>query len=1144
MADSADVEKSEPENADLVAEGTDSFGVEGTDAQESITEEIVEKNNAEVEDALVSTEKEEGNEEEQLVEAKLPEESDEIENEILENPEMEDDYCEYGEKISYSSLAEEKEEEDEFSAPYESSRDSDVREETYGEYAEEEYYPEYLNLPEDYYYMAEGEEEYTYVEKVEEENVKEEEESSSASTLSNIYSKLSPFFIEWSFGVSKVSKIINLTKNEQFEVFYSSSHFGVIYDYRRNAMKFLPGHNSNIKSISADASGRWLVTSDDGDDSAIIVWDHDRNLPCWSLYNIFSGKGPKCVQISQDARFLAALSSDGIPRCKFYLWTFGREQADGEIDLEETAGDAVHVAFNHLDTTQFAVTLEWKVIFVEWVSDKSVLEKHAAAVRMRKGKIGVFRETLFLDDNHTAITSSSTGYVSVWCDNISKEEEKTEDAPGSIKKNYVKTVRIHKSGITSLQLVDNAILSSSEDGVISFHDQSISLLYWVPRYVFESVVSVSCNLLPQRPEQLDPFCDGFDSLPPSNASNSEEEVANFLETEEEGFRESGSDDEQHSKALNFVEEIKKKRMIVPSDYTIERKPFYIRDFIYLTSKGKFGYVSHHRTKVKHFLYPFEAPILSIDCHPHSPHFVIGNSVGRVDLYQQKHKKLLVSEVIAKEGISALKYSPKGRYLFAGLKNGTILILDPILLTVKTKIKIGSSEIIKICFTSNEKLFAYFDTENAVYLHKLSKMESKLLSKKWQFMGGYRSHFKPIRDLMFDEEYESRGTTNLPRLFSIGEDRMLVEYDLTNMLPRDLKLKSIDRIEQTAIPQCFTICPRFGSNISYLISNNEYKLKVMDRKTRICTKTTLGPTADSPITFMKVITDSKAEDKTAKMIYATERHIGLLLLPHTGNPFEGMGMIGHPVKIKAIAISNDFNYLYTVGLNDTSILMWKINAKSIDIGFQLGGSGIEPFMSLVEGGSEGFLFKEIQDFFYYSQIIHQGENANLNRSVSKTLPLCELPDLFRSLGYYPTDYEIENMLYEASHQNFEETGTLTKEILFDDCVKLYLNHRPLNGITLESINKALLSIADIRDPTCVLVEKEELYKALEERAEAMSHEEVVGYLCILLLSKDEKDPLPPTMTLKDFADDVLGIDLNITEEYVREITHPFEKQAEN
>jgi hypothetical protein len=49
--------------------------------------------------------------------------------------------------------------------------------------------------------------------------------------------------------------------------------------------------------------------------------------------------------------------------------------------------------------------------------------------------------------------------------------------------------------------------------------------------------------------------------------------------------------------------------------------------------------------------------------------------------------------------------------------------------------------------------------------------------EWDFVGVRRSHYKPITDILFSNPDEDEPI----QLFSLGEDRMLIEYDLVNRL---------------------------------------------------------------------------------------------------------------------------------------------------------------------------------------------------------------------------------------------------------------------------------------------------------------------------------------------------------------------------
>ena len=55
---------------------------------------------------------------------------------------------------------------------------------------------------------------------------------------------------------------------------------------------------------------------------------------------------------------------------------------------------------------------------------------------------------------------------------------------------------------------------------------------------------------------------------------------------------------------------------------------------------------------------------------------------------------------------------------------------------------------------------------------------------------------------------------------------------------------------------------------------------------------------------------------------------------------------------------------------------------------------------------------MQDFFYYSMIRSKDENTTKTRKLDGNVPLDELPNLMRAMGYYPTNQEVQNMKDEV------------------------------------------------------------------------------------------------------------------------------------
>lgn len=75
--------------------------------------------------------------------------------------------------------------------------------------------------------------------------------------------------------------------------------------------------------------------------------------------------------------------------------------------------------------------------------------------------------------------------------------------------------------------------------------------------------------------------------------------------------------------------------------------------------------------------------------------------------------------------------------------------------------------------------------------------------------------------------------------------------------------------------------------------------------------------------------------------------------------------------------------------------------------KIGGEELKPYYHLLEGGQDGCLFYQMQQFFYLGKLLHQGDNPSIHRSVSDKLLICDLPDVLRGIGYFPSEFEVTN-----------------------------------------------------------------------------------------------------------------------------------------
>jgi Ca2+-binding EF-hand superfamily protein len=93
---------------------------------------------------------------------------------------------------------------------------------------------------------------------------------------------------------------------------------------------------------------------------------------------------------------------------------------------------------------------------------------------------------------------------------------------------------------------------------------------------------------------------------------------------------------------------------------------------------------------------------------------------------------------------------------------------------------------------------------------------------------------------------------------------------------------------------------------------------------------------------------------------------------------------------------------------------------------------------------------MKDFFYYSMIKSENENTTKTRKLDGTVPVGQLPNLMRAMGYYPTEQEVKNMIDEVKNSVLAETGVPTTHVSLDKFITLFVNHRPVYGIGKNNI----------------------------------------------------------------------------------------------
>jgi len=139
---------------------------------------------------------------------------------------------------------------------------------------------------------------------------------------------------------------------------------------------------------------------------------------------------------------------------------------------------------------------------------------------------------------------------------------------------------------------------------------------------------------------------------------------------------------------------------------------------------------------------------------------------------------------------------------------------------------------------------------------------------------------------------------------------------------------------------------------------------------------------------------------------------------------------------------------------------------------------------------------MKDFFYYSMIRSKKEDTTKTRKLDGTVPIDELPNLMRAMGYYPTEHEVKQMTDEVRYSEYQEDGIQTETVDLNTFIRLFVNHRPVYGIGKNNIEEAFKSLCN-ESGNDQYINKDEIKSYLRNEGEPISTEELDKYLTYLV-----------------------------------------------
>lgn len=450
----------------------------------------------------------------------------------------------------------------------------------------------------------------------------------------------------------------------------------------------------------------------------------------------------------------------------------------------------------------------------------------------------------------------------------------------------------------------------------------------------------------------------------------------------------------------------------------------------------------------------------------------------------------------------------------------------------------------IVFSPDNRHFAATDTFSRIGLFRYGSPYStnENEKKEWTLVGRYQfNEGAGINSFSFNDSGN--------KIFCCTLDKYVHEFELNQTSKYEankLPAPKSNKIENEGDINCLVMSPLHTQGKDHLIiANSEYKLRLIGTVPPnsntdynfIVKQTSLGPTYGRPINKLRVI---PGLDKDKRMLtFSTDYKIfGLIYLPMDGNPYRMMGVIGHPNQIKEIRTSKNLDYIFTTGGSDYVINVWKHNIHPLIDAVQSGGEGIDPHLTLLEGGRDGLMYQEMVDFFYYTQIKSKDENTTKPRTLGDHVDRVYIHGLMAAMGFYPSQADLTYMYNEIRYSRSEAEKydkSLENNFTFDMFVKLYINHRPYKDIEYDKFNKAFDKIRKFLDPDNSGINRDKLVELLKEYGDKMEEKQISECLEILTGDGNIKN-LSDNITSDNFYHDILKFeeDTNAEEETTNEV----------
>ena len=153
-------------------------------------------------------------------------------------------------------------------------------------------------------------------------------------------------------------------------------------------------------------------------------------------------------------------------------------------------------------------------------------------------------------------------------------------------------------------------------------------------------------------------------------------------------------------------------------------------------------------------------------------------------------------------------------------------------------------------------------------------------------------------------------------------------------------------------------------------------------------------------------------------FPCQDHQGLIVFIHSLIIFtclcrECSSKLGNPRGVTDCLLSSTGQHCFTFNKEEECFVQWSLDPLVLEDSLQEHEASARDYLQAIPVNKQEKLYTDMKNVFCYVQI-ERGAS-----SLSKTVPIEDIPTMCRALGFYPTEREIEDMLNEVSYDQKQE-----------------------------------------------------------------------------------------------------------------------------